>query len=286
MADISGRIRGGKLAEYKINGGGGLALKVKEWGNPEGQPILFIHGWSQSHLCWFNQYQDQKLQRFRIIAFDLRGHGGSEAPVGDAFYNDYSLWATDVHSVIDELDLIKPILVGWSYGGIVITDYVKKYGDENLGGVNFVCAATNLTEPAMGTFLGPGILDHFEAATSEDESIHAGAMEKFLRGCFHKPISESDFQGALIYNREVRPDVRLALVGRDVDNSQIVRRMSCPILISQGKEDTIVLPAMAKVIFSNSKNASISWFNDVGHAPFVEDVERFNKELETFVDGL
>jgi len=286
VADISGRIRGGKLAEYKINGGGGLALKVKEWGNPEGQPILFIHGWSQSHLCWFNQYQDQKLQRFRIIAFDLRGHGGSEAPVGDAFYNDYSLWATDVHSVIDELDLIKPILVGWSYGGIVITDYVKKYGDENLGGVNFVCAATNLTEPAMGTFLGPGILDHFEAATSEDESIHAGAMEKFLRGCFHKPISESDFQGALIYNREVRPDVRLALVGRDVDNSQIVRRMSCPILISQGKEDTIVLPAMAKVIFSNSKNASISWFNDVGHAPFVEDVERFNKELETFVDGL
>ena len=62
--------------------------------------------------------------------------------------------------------------------------------------------------------------------------------------------------------------------------------MSCPILISQGREDTIVLPAMAEVISSNSKNASISWFNDVGHAPFVEDVERFNKELETFVDGL
>ena len=115
------------MAEYKINGGGGLALRVEEWGNPEGQPILFIHGWSQSHLCWLKQYQDQKLQRFRMVAFDLRGHGDSEAPIGDAFYNDYSLWADDVHSVIDELDLTKSILVGWSYGGIVITDYVKKY---------------------------------------------------------------------------------------------------------------------------------------------------------------
>ena len=274
------------MVEYKISGGGGLALQVEEWGNLEGQPILFIHGWSQSHLCWHKQYQDQKLQRFRMVAFDLRGHGGSESPTGDAFYNDYSLWADDVHSVIDELALIKPVLVGWSYGGIVITDYVKKYGDENLGGVNFVCAATNLTEPAMGTFLGPGILDHFEAATSEDESIHASAIEKFLRGCFYKPISESDFQGALRYNREVRPDVRLALVSRDIDNSSVLRQMSCPILISQGREDTIVLPAMAEVISSNSINASLSWFNGVGHAPFVEDVERFNKELETFVDGL
>ena len=286
MADISGRTRGGTLAEYKINGGGGLTLQVEEWGNLEGQPILFLHGWSQSHLCWHKQYKDQKLQRYRMVAFDLRGHGGSETPTGDAFYNDYSLWADDVHSVIDELALIKPVLVGWSYGGIVITDYVKKYGDENLGGVNFVCAATNLTEPAMGTFLGPGILDHFEAATSEDESIHASAIEKFLRGCFYKPISESDFQGALSYNREVRPDVRLALVSRDIDNSPVLRQMSCPILISQGREDTIVLPAMAEVISSNSKNASLSWFNGVGHAPFVEDVERFNKELETFVDSL
>ena len=42
-----------------------------------------------------------------MVAFDLRGHGGSEMPAGDAFYNDYSLWADDVHSVIDELALIK-----------------------------------------------------------------------------------------------------------------------------------------------------------------------------------
>ena len=44
VADISDRIKGVALAEYKINGGGDLALKVEEWGNPEGQPILFIHG--------------------------------------------------------------------------------------------------------------------------------------------------------------------------------------------------------------------------------------------------
>ena len=45
------------MTEYKINGSGGLGLKVKEWGDPKGQPILFIHGWSQAHLCWFKQYE-------------------------------------------------------------------------------------------------------------------------------------------------------------------------------------------------------------------------------------
>ena len=65
---MSGRA-GGTLAEYKINGGGGLALKVEEWGNPEGQPILFIHGWSQSHLCWHQAVPGSKASKVSYGGF-------------------------------------------------------------------------------------------------------------------------------------------------------------------------------------------------------------------------
>ena len=271
------------MNEYMIGGGGDLTLKVKEWGDPTGRPILFIHGWSQAHLCWLNQGLAEELQKFRLVAFDLRGHGGSDAPSGESFYCDGDLWGEDVHAVITELDLNKPTLVGWSYGGIVITDYIRKYGDKNVAGINFVCAATQLTESAMGTFIGPGVLDHFEAATSEDESIHTEAMTKFLRGCFNIPIPESQFREALEYNLSVRPDVRLALLNRDIDASPVLRLIDIPILITQGKKDTIVLPAMAESISSNAKKGSISWYGEVGHAPFAEDSKRFNKELEQFV---
>jgi hypothetical protein len=43
------------VATREILGGGGLKLHAREWGNPEGFPLLFIHGWSQSDLCWLNQ---------------------------------------------------------------------------------------------------------------------------------------------------------------------------------------------------------------------------------------
>ena len=47
--------RGGaadRLDEDAVRGGGALRLHVREWGRPDGTPILFIHGWSQNHLCW------------------------------------------------------------------------------------------------------------------------------------------------------------------------------------------------------------------------------------------
>jgi len=39
------------MNEHSVKGGGGLRLHVREWGNEDGPPILFIHGLSQNHLC-------------------------------------------------------------------------------------------------------------------------------------------------------------------------------------------------------------------------------------------
>ena len=69
-----------------MKGGGGLRLHVREWGNADGPPILFMHGLSQNHLCWDKQYDSALADEFRIVAFDLRGHGMSEAPLDQDHY--------------------------------------------------------------------------------------------------------------------------------------------------------------------------------------------------------
>jgi non-heme chloroperoxidase len=57
-----------------FDGGAGVKINVVETGNPDGPPILFIHGWSQSHASWFRQLNAPELsERFRLIALDLRG---------------------------------------------------------------------------------------------------------------------------------------------------------------------------------------------------------------------
>ena len=71
---------------HEVYGGGGLRLHVREWGRPDGQPIVLIHGWSQNHLCWAHQYDSALADEFRLVAYDLRGHGMSDAPLDAAHY--------------------------------------------------------------------------------------------------------------------------------------------------------------------------------------------------------
>src|SRR6188472_1343240 len=86
---------------HEVKGGGGLRLHVREWGRPDGQPIVLIHGWSQNHLCWAHQYDSALADEFRLVAFDLRGHGMSDAPLDAAQYTDAALWADDLAAVIE-----------------------------------------------------------------------------------------------------------------------------------------------------------------------------------------
>jgi non-heme chloroperoxidase len=65
-----------------------VKLHVREWGKVDAPAILFIHGWSQNHLCWRKQHESQLADRFRLVAFDLRGHGMSEAPEAQDQYTE------------------------------------------------------------------------------------------------------------------------------------------------------------------------------------------------------
>ena len=86
----------------------------------------------------------------RLVALDIRGHGLSDKP-HDA-YSDSKLWADDVNAVIQTLNLDHPVLSGWSYGPLVFLDYIRHYGDDELGGLQFVGAVTKLgSAEAMST---------------------------------------------------------------------------------------------------------------------------------------
>src|SRR5262245_33266968 len=90
---------------HVVTGGGGVKLHVREWGRADAPAILFIHGWSQNHLCWRKQYESQLAESFRLVAFDLRGHGMSEAPTAQDQYTESRPWADDVAAIIRRLGL-------------------------------------------------------------------------------------------------------------------------------------------------------------------------------------
>jgi non-heme chloroperoxidase len=185
---------------HTVKGAAGVNLHVREYGKSTGIPILLIHGWSQNHLCWSKQYDSTLKDDARILALDLRGHGMSDAPVQMDQYTDGEKWADDIAAVIDELALHRVILVGWSYGGYIILDYVLRKGQSNIAGINFVAAAVVLGPKAFGPLLGPGFLENAPAACEDDLPTNIAAIRRFLRACIVKPISQSDFEEILAFN--------------------------------------------------------------------------------------
>lgn len=151
MSDSASAVIAEPTATYDVRGGGGVRLYAGEWGNRQGRPVLFIHGWSASHVCWARQLDERLAQEFRLVAFDNRGHGMSEKPMDPESYRDPRLWADDLAAVIDQLGLDRPVLVAWSYGGFIVSDYVRAYGEDRIGGVNLVGGAVMLKPPPSTT---------------------------------------------------------------------------------------------------------------------------------------
>ena len=267
---------------HTVKGAAGVNLHVREFGKSTGIPILLIHGWSQSHLCWSKQYESTLKDDARMVALDLRGHGMSDAPTQVDQYTDGDKWADDIEAVIDELSLDRPILVGWSYGGYIISDYVRRKGQGKIAGINFVDATVVLGPKAFGPLIGPGFLENAPGASQDDLPTNIAAIRRFLRACIVKPISQDDFEEILAFNMVVKPSVRGAMIQRELDFASVLEGITVPVLVTHGRSDTVVLPAMADYILKHCKSAQASWYDGVGHAPFLEEPLRFNTELKHF----
>jgi non-heme chloroperoxidase len=269
----------GRMKCHTVRGGGGLRLHVREWGKADAPPIVFIHGWSQSHLCWHKQIDSPLRDEFRLVAFDLRGHGMSEAPLQSQHYTHAGLWADDLAAIIDTLELGRAVLVGWSYGAFVICDYLRAYGQNRIGAIDFVGGAVTLGDTAFGTLIGPGFLDHFAGATAEDLPTNIAAMRGLVRAFTAAPLPADESETLLASSMTVPARIRANLAAREIDCDDVLAAFELALLVTQGRSDTIVLPAMAEHILAICPTAEASWYDNAAHVPHLEEPERFNREL-------
>ncbi|HYO56427.1 alpha/beta hydrolase [Archangium sp.] len=268
------------LRVHSIEGGGGVSLRVYDAGDLYGPPLFFVHGFSQCHLSWRRQFQSALGLGFRLVALDLRGHGHSDKPRGA--YGDGRLWAHDLQSVISALELERPLLVAWSYGGLVVSDYLRYYGQERVAGVHFVSAMVKSgSEEAFG-LLAPEMRSLLPGLLTEERTTSRASLESFVSLLHHQPVMAETWRRVLAYNELVPAYVREIMGTRAVDNDDVLHRLTVPVLVTHGLEDRVVLPASGRQIASVVPGALVSFYPGVGHSPFWEDSRRFNRELAAF----
>ena len=210
----------------------GLTISAQEWGNPAGPEILFIHGFSQSNMSWMRQVDSDLAKEFRIITYDLRGHGNSDKPLDAARYRDSKAWGDEVQAVIDAAGLKRPVVVGWSYAGRVISDYLATHGSGQLAGINFVDAPIKV-DPAL---IGDN-LKNLPLMASEDLATNITATRNFLHGCFSRQPSADDYEAMLAFNMMVLPSLRAGLSYRPLDATGMMSKRHFPVLVTWAAED-------------------------------------------------
>ncbi|HTW21122.1 MAG TPA: alpha/beta fold hydrolase [Mycobacteriales bacterium] len=101
----------------RVTGAGGVGIEVFVDGPDDGEPVLFMHGWPDSHRLWRHQVQALTGAGLRTIAPDLRGFGASEAPPDVA---DYKLAKTveDMIAVLDACEVSRATVVAHDWGAV------------------------------------------------------------------------------------------------------------------------------------------------------------------------
>lgn len=267
------------MSQISIGGAQGVELTIEDIGS--GRPIVFLHGFSQSRYAWYHQYRSDLADAFRLIGPDLRGHGESEKP--RTGYQNSVTWAGDIHAIMTGLDLTNSIIVGWSYGSLIALDYIANYGTSRIAGLNLIGPVAAIGTEEATKRLGREYIDLVPGFISTDTAESIEAMSSFIDLCVASELPPDEKYFQLGYNVVVPPYVRDQLRSRRVSHESLLESIGIPILISQGEEDAVVLPRATEEYAASTPDCEVSWYPEVGHSPFWERPERFNRELQAFV---
>jgi pimeloyl-ACP methyl ester carboxylesterase len=238
----------------------GTELHVELFGAEEAPTLVLAHGWTEALHYWvyvIRQLSDQ----FRIVAYDLRGHGASGRAPGD----DYSLarFGDDLDAVLDATvpDGERAVVAGHSLGGMSIAAWAEHHEVASrvggaallftgigglLGGqllVHVPRFAQTLADPvARYTFFGArGSLPRISTPVS-----YAG-IRYVAFGPTATPAQVAFFEKMLV----ACPSHVRARAGRamqDMDLYHVLPRLTVPTLVMAGEDDKLTPPSHARRI--------------------------------------
>lgn len=267
------------LAAARAESSDGCPIAYWSGGDRQGPAIVLLHGYALDHTVWLPALQQGGLlERFHVVLPDLRGHGASGRPLAAAGYLDGRLWADDLHAVLRASGAARPVVAAWSYGARMAFDYIRHYGAASLGGLNLVAAAS-LADPSV---LGPahGCLAALcSAEPGEADAAGARFLGEILgqpeggalRGRFEAALGKSTLQQ------------RRWLRERALDYDALIAGLDLPVLVTHGMRDPVLLPGHAGNLMRKIALSQVSFYGEAGHAPFLDEPQRFGRELGEFM---
>lgn len=253
----------------------GRRLWYEETGS--GKPVVFLHGWKASAEVYAETVR-RLGDGYRCVRYDHCGHMRSDVPADGP---DLGVLAEDLRELLCRLDLEKPILVGWSMGGMTVLEYLRRYGSEDLDRIVLVdIGPYKLTPPQQLA----------EEVALGREDFHEFMRQYYIRRIPGFPNLSPGEQDALIETRmgghhpAVLTNLYEAFCRRD--HRDVLPTITCPTAIFYA-DVMPVCDAEAVEIYKTGIAAPTRFvcFDGCSHSLITEAPERFVSELRDFFEN-
>ncbi len=248
-------------------------LQAPRHANKEMKNLVFLHGFNGSSKSWF--YQFTHFDKHKIISIDAPGFGASKVHQGGI-----PEFADEVAQLLEHLGIEAAIVVGHSMGGMLAQLVASRHPDKCIG-LFLSCThkgrARPKTEP-LSKEIQQRINDRINL---NDEDFGTLRINRMLSN------TPSDCIRSFLVS--IAGDIRLEGIKwggaaiQYLDTSPYLSALTLPTLIVSGQNDVVVKPEALKSLFASLPTADHEEMSGVGHAPYCEDVEKFNQILEQFI---
>ncbi|WP_135451418.1 alpha/beta hydrolase [Mycobacterium sp. DL99] len=254
----------------------GPDLNVREYGPPGERAVVLLHGYSAS-IEWWERVAPQLARDQRVIAIDLVGHGGSEAPSAGSVYRSDEQ-AKAVHNALVQLGVQHAVLIGHSMGGAVSAELARQYPDQvERVVVSDTPAADDLVAmPLLGKMVcwpvvGPA-LDRFRTVDAITESsLQTGFAADYPVPDFaYRSLKRLTYAGVCDSTEGPHPVV------------ETLAALHKPVLVLWGDQD-VLTPTAPNVERYTAAGLTPVVIKGSGHSPMVEQPDQFLATVTEFL---
>ena len=255
--------------------GDGIRIAYRLDGEP-GNPALLLSNSIATDLHMWDGQIAELMTHFRVLRYDARGHGASDAPAGP-----YSLdrLGRDVVELLDALGLDRVHVLGLSLGGFV-AQWLAIQTPERVDGLVLSNTAAYLGPPAQWN---QAITELLQAP-----DMHATAA-MFLCNWFPAHLLAAEAEVVVSFRRTLLATPRAGIAGswaaiRDADLRRTLQVIDRPTLVIAGAHDTITSAAHGEAIASSIPGARLLVLPTV-HLPNIENPSAFLDAVIGFLAG-
>lgn len=256
----------------------GTTLYYEEQGT--GTPLLFVHGMCADARVWSDQ-QARLAPRFRVIAYDRRGH--TRSPLGQIDQRSVELHADDAAGLIENLRIAPCVLIGSSGGARVVLDVVRRYP-------HLLAGAVMSEPPVFGLYPeGAGaVLDELkpligQAMETGGPRAAVGAFFEYLCPGLWRTLPEQVRDRYRDNSAELFGDLGMPQYQVSRDD---LARIDRPCLVISGSESHPTLQRIARIIAGAIPGCRFVELSGSGHVTYYERPAEFAAAVTSFAEGV